>query len=608
MKFTIKVQILFFIAGCLLFSSAIAQNSDAEYLKLTKKYTLHEDGRMVYQEIKDIKLLTHYAFNRSYGETFVVFNPEKQALLIDEAYTIMADGTKVKTPENAFNAVLPSDAADFPYAAHLREMVITHTALEVGSTIHLDYTLRTDAGYFPALMDDICIPANDPINEMEVIISVPEGTPFNYHVSYLRTGPAITTEDGFTVYTFTFLSVKPLTREPWQMAHNSGYPHLSFSTSKDFHRMVDWFVNQPAFRYETTPEITSTAKMAVEDAKTELEKITAIQDVVTNQLHKFSLNEEFMGYRVRTAAEVWRSNGGTQLERAIVLTTMLRSAGINAKTVALFAPGTLDQKAGNLKQITGYLVEVNPREEKRIYLSPEHNNSYNALYDYPNYNIMILDAAAESLQITEVTGPTLLREMKMDIAFAPEMSTISGEINTAGKGVPTFTAQNDTTSAIRLVQGISVETSDILSYNAVSTGVTMKFKTEKSSLVEDNAGYYMYELPILNGDFVNGYPYELATNRIEDIDLRYGIDMRYTYTVSVADGFSVVIPGEDIVMKTDFGSVAITYAKTNTGVTVTRTFSISKPTLKQQEYKELKTMVDTWRIAKYRQVIIKTDK
>ena len=608
MKLYIKAQILFFLAGCLLFSSAIAQKSDAEYLKITKKYTLHNDGRIEYQEIKDIKLLTHYAFNRSYGETFVVFNPERQALLIDEAYTIMADGTKVKAPENAFNSVLPSAAADFPYAAHLREMVITHTALEVGATIHLDYSLRTEDGYFPALMDNICIPANDPINEMKVIIRVPEGTPFNYHVSLLRTGPEITTNNGFTIYTFTFLSVKPITREPWQTAGNAGYPHLSFSTSKDFHRMADWFVNQPAFRYEATSEIASTTKMAIENSSSEMEKITAIQDIVTHQLHRFSLNEEFLGYRIRTAAEVWKSNGGTQLERAIVLATMLRSSGINANVVALFPPGTMDLKAANLKQIEGYLVEANPREGKRIYLSPEHSNSYNASYDFPGYNILLLDAAAESLQIKDVTAPATVREMTMDIAFSPQESTFKGAIKASGKGVPSLKAQKDTTAAIKLIQGLSIHNADLVSYEANSTDINMTFTAEKEQLAENKGGYYIYNLPLLDGDFVNSYPYELVSNRIEDIDLGYGINLRYIYNVTIPEGYSVVIPGEKMIIKTNFGSLTLSYSKTTTGVTVTRTFAISEPLIKQQNYKELKDMVDIWRIAAYRQLIVKANK
>ena len=46
----------------------------------------------------------------------------------------MADGKKVKAPENAINEILPAFAAGAPAFNSLREMVITHTALERGAT------------------------------------------------------------------------------------------------------------------------------------------------------------------------------------------------------------------------------------------------------------------------------------------------------------------------------------------------------------------------------------------------------------------------------------------------------------------------------------------
>lgn len=198
--------------------------------------------------------------------------------------------------------------------------------------------------------------------------------------------------------------------------------------------------------------------------------------------------------------------------------------------------------------------------------------------------------------------------MTMDIAFSPEESTFKGAIKASGKGAPTLKAQKDTTTSIRLLKGLSIHTPDLLSYEANSTDINMTFTVEKEQLAENKGGYYIYELPLLDGDFVNSYPHELATNRTEDIDLGYKIDLRYIYNVTTPQGYSVVIPGEKMIIKTDFGSLTLSYSKTTTGVTVTRTFSISEPLIKQQNYKELKNMMDSWRIAAYRQLIIKDNK
>ena len=130
---------------CLLAFTAAYAGDEATYEKLHTSYTLAADGSQQYRRVMDLKLETHTSFNDLFGETFVVYDPEYQTLTINEAYTTQADGTVVPLPDNAVNESLPHAAADAPAYNRLREAVITHTGLEIGATIHLDYTLsRTE--------------------------------------------------------------------------------------------------------------------------------------------------------------------------------------------------------------------------------------------------------------------------------------------------------------------------------------------------------------------------------------------------------------------------------------------------------------------------------
>ena len=56
------------------------ENTDAVYNKLTKEFVLHPDGTMEYHFRKELKLLTHFAFQRLFGETFIVFDSTYQEL------------------------------------------------------------------------------------------------------------------------------------------------------------------------------------------------------------------------------------------------------------------------------------------------------------------------------------------------------------------------------------------------------------------------------------------------------------------------------------------------------------------------------------------------
>ena len=52
--------------------------------------------------------------NRTYGESFITYDPRYQTLQIHESYTRQKDGNIVKTPANALVEVLPSAAANAP--------------------------------------------------------------------------------------------------------------------------------------------------------------------------------------------------------------------------------------------------------------------------------------------------------------------------------------------------------------------------------------------------------------------------------------------------------------------------------------------------------------
>jgi hypothetical protein len=112
-------------------SNNLEQESDAIYKSIKKIYTLNADGSANYQYQHQLKYITHFSFNRLYGESFIVYNPDQQELKINKAETKMVDGKIVPSPENAFNEILPRFAAGAPPFNHLREMVVTHAVLEL---------------------------------------------------------------------------------------------------------------------------------------------------------------------------------------------------------------------------------------------------------------------------------------------------------------------------------------------------------------------------------------------------------------------------------------------------------------------------------------------
>ncbi len=64
---------------CLLAITASAfAGPEAEYKKLSKAYTLNADGSQEFRYSMELTLFTHTAMNGTYGESFIVYNPQYQ--------------------------------------------------------------------------------------------------------------------------------------------------------------------------------------------------------------------------------------------------------------------------------------------------------------------------------------------------------------------------------------------------------------------------------------------------------------------------------------------------------------------------------------------------
>lgn len=76
-----------FLLCMLLMTTTVFGASEAEYKKLAKTWTLNADGSQEFRYDMELTLFTHTAMNGTYGESFIVYNPQYQELKINSSYT-----------------------------------------------------------------------------------------------------------------------------------------------------------------------------------------------------------------------------------------------------------------------------------------------------------------------------------------------------------------------------------------------------------------------------------------------------------------------------------------------------------------------------------------
>jgi hypothetical protein len=620
MKFILMKILHNFLFLALLFSMPVlraqSENQDAEYLKITKEYILHEDGSYDFHLHKEFKLLTYFSFQRLYGETFIVYNPGYQELKINEAYTVMADGKKVVAPENAFNEVLPGFARDVAAYNNLREMVVTHTATEIGSVITLDYTVQTAKGYLPFFFGMEEIGESAPIKDLSIIVRIPKGLNLQYRLLNNRTAPATTETAGQLSYVWNFRDLPALPRtsnqDPGQKTN------LIFSTAKDMTSAYFSFVNQPAFKSRLSPEISKRVEDVAREKKNDLDIILALQEIVIDEVRLAEIPLMYSGYKLRSPSDVWKSANANSLEKAVLLAEMLKMANINACPVASVPNGWYSREMGNLAVFDGYLVQVNPRETGRIYLSVTQKQSQNLIYDVSDKTLIQLDGAIESMRTFQEKPSANSLQMDADLTVGLyegktvglyDDKTISGEIEISMEGManPYYRLRKDSSYVKSLLSGdlasAQVENSEIKQLTELKS--TALLTTTPLTIAQDFSGYLFFELPRFRTGFDTWSLGQFSGSGNTPVKLDYPLKETYKYEVEIPKSLELFTPPVDLEIKNDLGELKIHISQSGQTVSIIRSYQMLKDVISSGNMDEFRSMLTAWENVNWRKIVLR---
>ncbi len=598
-------RIFIIILSAIIVTSTFAQheNADAVFEKITKTYTLNDDGSMSYHYFKQLKYLTHTSFNRFYGETFIVYDPDVQELKINESYTIMANGTRVNAPDNAFNEVLPRAAAHSVSFNHLREMVVTHTGLELGATVYLDYTLTTKTGFWPALMCNEIIQESSPVDELEIIVKVPPDVELHHKMFNLRTGPEIMVVGHEKVYSWKFMGLKASPKESFR-GDMPDTPRLIFSTVKKTGVLLDWVMRQKAFDYIIDDDMMKFAGEAM-DTDDEIGTMVAIQEEVVKNMKYDGVPLDWIGYEVRTPIEVWNSNGGTKLEKAILLTSLLKAANFNAAPVLIGPRKFYDKNVADLLLFDNVAVMVNTKGFGAIYISVTEMNDQSLEYDFGNDVIIPLYKDADNSAREPSAGKNeILLSAKFEVSRDMKL-TGNGEAELYGAVNPFVLLKQDDKNFKTILSGGMVIDSVVKVLNLNVAKSQVQFEIEKEKAFSEQLDYYTWQLPEITNGFSSWHINYLSSERKDAFVLPYVLSEIYAYEIVIPEGFDYINIKQAVNLKNKAGSVKIEIIPKKNIITVKRELNLNSQVIKADEYNELRELINHWLDENMKTIVIK---
>ena len=595
-----NIIILLFI---LTFASSLfagKETADAVYLNMVKEYTLRDDGSVSYRQSHQLKLLTYYAFNRRYGETFVVFDTTFQKLTVHKNTTTMASGKEVPAPSNAFNAVLPRAARNSAAYNHLREMLITHIALERGAIIDLDYEIESTPDFVPGLMGDQILAEDSPIKELVFRIKIPANQNMNFQLYNSDVNPSTKTMEKQKIYEWVFTDVPALVHEPGQAPAADILPRLQFSSVSDLNTAL-----KPLFEQFKSSNNAPEIKL---EGSSELEQVLNLQKKVVQDIATFPIPLATVGYHFRSAEQVWQSNGGTPLEKANLMAAILAKSGINAKAVLVASGTAYDLAVPSLIPFRKAGVCVHLANGQAFMLAVDDLNKLDLRYTYGGRQALVF--TADGIKTPTLPKPKAERHtavMNMQIEIKSDDS-LSGQfdIHLSGAAQPYLELQRKQDQGASLLETI-IPHSKLTRLSAFSENeVQLQATFEQSDALKKQKDYLFYQLPQNPYGIAALHLSNMSNTRYTALRLPYENFTETTrYQILIPENHSPVSKELTVEKNNPVGNLKISVSVEGKSIKIKRSLKLIKQGISLSEYGDFMELWRLWNTAAYKQFVFK---
>jgi len=346
-------------------------DDDALYLKLQESVDVAADGSTVTLRNKLIRILTLRG-REEYSNQSHYYNSDLVTLTLAKGVTITKMGRTVEVEEDGVNDITPAFLEGATIYANVLQQVVSFPVAGPGSTTELqvrEERIAAEDGSYSGIEH---LGADDPVLDAEFTVRYPSGggPPVRASFPGLMEQVEIETTEADGEISWKVKNVPAIKEEEHRPPWSQLQPRVLYSSYETWDEASAFFAGQFFPHVQIDGDVAARAGELTADAASDAERTGRIFTDVATSVRNVYLNLGLGGYEPNDANTVLSNKYGDYRDKAVLLVSMLRAAGIDAYPAAINSVrGAFVESVPTLKQFNRLMVAV-PEEDGYRFLDP----------------------------------------------------------------------------------------------------------------------------------------------------------------------------------------------------------------------------------------------
>ena len=397
-------------------------------------YRFETDGTGRRETIARIRVQSE-AGVQQWGQIQIGYNSANEKVEIGYVRVVKADGSIVKTGDDAVQDLTAPVEREAPVYTDYRQKHITVPGLRPGEVLEYDMVtvIHTPlaAGQFWA---DYDFDKNNIMLDEELDVDVPSNRPIKLK-NKSGLDPKIKEANGRRVYHWTSSHLireddekdkdKAKERRKKKKKSDEERPDVQLTTFASWEEIGRWYASLDKDRRAPSPEVRAKADELTKGLSNDLDKTQALYDFVARNFRYVSLSLGLGRYQPHAAGDVLHNQYGDCKDKHTLLASLLEAEGLHASSVLINSVRKLDPDVPSPSQFD-HVITMLPMGKDEVWMDTTSEVAPFRLLAYTLRNKLAL--------VIPVEGTPHLEDTPADTPMPDsEISEVDGKINEIGK-------------------------------------------------------------------------------------------------------------------------------------------------------------------------------